>query len=201
MIISWFSLQVEEGDPSPLLSTGKATPAVQCPVVGSSVQERYRATRQSPLPLGRSAKMIKALEHLLEEEKAESWPCSAWRRYGSGGSHPCTQISEGKMQRGWSQALFSGVQSQDKMQWAQTERQCCLNIRKQFSAMRWSTGTCCPKNLQSLHPYRWRKMSEHGTEQLALGGQAWAGEVEQNDLQWSLPISAILKTMKQNLTT
>lgn len=71
MIISWFSLQVEEGDPCPLLSTGKATPGVQCPVVGSSVQERYRATRQSPLPLGRAAKMIKALEHLLEEEKAE----------------------------------------------------------------------------------------------------------------------------------
>jgi len=31
--------------------------------------------------------------------------------------------SEGRVQRGWSQALFSGAQCQDQRQWAQTETQ------------------------------------------------------------------------------
>ena len=38
-----------------------------------------------------------------------------------GESHQCVQIPEGRVQRKWGQALFSGVQ--DKRQWAQTETQ------------------------------------------------------------------------------
>lgn len=42
------------------------------------------------------------------------------------------------MQRGWSQALFSGTQGQDKMQWEQTGTQEVLNIRNHFWAV-WVT--------------------------------------------------------------
>jgi len=41
--------KVERGDPSPLLSTGEAISAVQCSVLGSSVQERRGLTGWSPL--------------------------------------------------------------------------------------------------------------------------------------------------------
>jgi len=39
------------------------------------------------------------------------------------GPYKCLQISEGWVPGGWGQALFSGVQRQDKGQWAQTEAQ------------------------------------------------------------------------------
>ncbi|KAJ7412640.1 rna-directed dna polymerase from mobile element jockey-like [Pitangus sulphuratus] len=50
----------------PLLSPSEAIPGVLCPVLGSSVQERWRGTAKCPAD---APKMICGLEHLCYEEK------------------------------------------------------------------------------------------------------------------------------------
>lgn len=52
----------------------------------------------------------------------ESWSCSAQGREGKTerGVSQCSQISNGRVPRGWGRALFGGAQRQAKEQWAQT---------------------------------------------------------------------------------
>ncbi|KAK4827504.1 LOW QUALITY PROTEIN: hypothetical protein QYF61_018804 [Mycteria americana] len=61
-------------------------------------------------------KMIKGLEHLSYEERLRAGTVQPGEKQAQGGSSQCVQISEGKVQRGQSQALFSGAQGQDQRQ-------------------------------------------------------------------------------------
>lgn len=154
-----------------------------------------RATRQSPLTLGRATKMIKALEHLSEEERLRQPALLSLENRQFSRIYPCTQIPEGKVKRGWRQSVFSGVQCQDKRQWEQIESQEVLSEHQEtlfYCERDEASAPVVQKICRVSIPRDSWKMSEHGPEQLALGGRAWAGEVEQNDLHQSLPTSAIL---------
>ena len=65
----------------------------------------------------------------------ESWDFSAWRREDSRRSYQCIWIPEGKVERKWSQALFSDVQWQGKRHKLK-HRRFRLNISKHLFTVR-----------------------------------------------------------------
>jgi len=85
--------------------------------------------------------------------------CLSQQGEGSGGSHRCIQLPEGRLQRGRSQGFFSSAQWQDYRKWEQTETQeFPSEHHKTLSFFYWlSAGTGCPESLCSLHPWRYSK--------------------------------------------
>lgn len=103
--------QVKGDDLSPLLSSGKATLGILCPVLDSPVQmDRLERVLQ------RDMKMIKGQER--EAEIAETF--QARENKALEGMHQSAQISKERMHRGQSQGLSNGAQQQDKGQQAQS---------------------------------------------------------------------------------
>jgi len=67
-----------EGFDSPHLHcTCETSPGVLCPVLGSPVQKRHRAPRESPANCGKDDK-----GHGASPIQGKIWGCSAWRREG-----------------------------------------------------------------------------------------------------------------------
>lgn len=119
--------------------------------------------------------MIKALEHLSEEERLRQPALLSLENRQFSRIYPCTQIPEGKVKRGWRQSVFSGVQCQDKRQWEQIESQEVLSEHQEtlfYCERDEASAPVVQKICRVSIPRDSWKMSEHGPEQLALGGRA-----------------------------
>jgi len=64
--------------------------------------------------------MMKRLEHLSYEERLRDLGLFSPEKKQFKGSHSHLCIAEGRVPKGWGQALSSGAQCQDKRQWTQT---------------------------------------------------------------------------------
>ena len=119
--------------------------------------------------------------------------------YSGGGSQKTSQMFISTW-KGWSRGLFSGVQWQEKGWVAQTqaqevpsEHQEMLFFTVRVTTLTWVAQGGCGVSL----PGDIQKLMGHSPGWLALGGPAWAGEVGLDDLQRSLPTSALLWLWKK----
>ena len=134
----------------------------------------------------------------------ESWDCSAGEEKAQEGSHwLCVQTSEGRVQRGWSQALFSGARWQHQRQWAQAEEEEAV----------WTPGNIffyCEGD-QALAQVSQRgcevsiiggvqKLPGHGPGKHALGCPPWVGWLNQTTSRGPLQPQPFCDSVKNYLS-
>ena len=145
-------LQVKGGDPSPLLRTQEATPAV----LGSPVRKRRGHTGEST---GKGHTDGEGIEASLTWRKAKRGGTLQPREEKTwGGSYECVSVPKGRVQRGQSQALLHGAIDRTQGNGHSWNTGCSFwTSGKALWLWRWRSRDACAERLWSLCPWRYSK--------------------------------------------
>lgn len=116
-VVSWGALGRAD-DPALLLSPSEVKSGVLCAVLGSPGRdmELLEGVQQ------RAVKMIRGWEHLTYEARLRELGLLRLKKRRIRGPQ-CLSKTEGRVSRGWIQAVLSGAKQKDESQWAESNAQ------------------------------------------------------------------------------